>query len=182
MVFSEGMSFGERAMMDGRKRAGTVVTRTDCHYAVVGRDAYDRLLKKDQETKILEKIAFMKNIVYMKNWKSKEIQDLEPFCKEVRYELRDQIIVQEGTASDRIIIVVSGEVEIVKKDLTSCFFNEKTGLIGVQEIKPNGKLVKSTTMLQEEDEVAVINQAPGVSGVLNYSGSDFAMSVQSFLR
>ena len=52
----------------------------------------------------------MKNIIYMKHWKAKEIQDLEPFCKEVRYELRDQTIVQEGMNSDKIIIVVSGEV------------------------------------------------------------------------
>ena len=80
-------------MMDGRKRAGTMVTRTDCYFAIVGREAYDRLLKKDQETKIMEKIAFMKNISYMRTWKSKEIQDLEPFCKEVSFELKDQVIV-----------------------------------------------------------------------------------------
>ena len=60
-------------MMDGRKRAGTMVTRTDCYFAIVGREAYDRLLKKDQETKIMEKISFMKNIHYMRTWKSKEI-------------------------------------------------------------------------------------------------------------
>ena len=44
-------------------------------------------------------------------------------------------------------------------------------MIGVKEIKPEGKLVKSTAFLQEEEEIAIINQAPGVSGVLNYSGS-----------
>ena len=67
------MAFGERAMIDGRKRAGTIITRTDSFFAIVGREAYDRLLKKDQETKMLEKIAFMKNVHYMKNWKAKEI-------------------------------------------------------------------------------------------------------------
>ena len=84
--------------------------------------------------------------------------------------------------SDKVIIVVSGEVEIVKKDLRSCFFNEKTCVIGVKEAKQQGKLLKSTTMLQDEEEVGIINQAPGVSGVLNYTGSEFAMSVQSYLH
>ena len=51
--------------------------------------------------------------------------------------------------SDKVIIVVAGEVEIVKKDLRSCFFNEKTCVIGVREAKEHGKLLKSTTMLQD---------------------------------
>lgn len=131
LVYTAGQSFGERAMLDNKKRAGTIITMTDCHFAIVGREAYDRLLKKDQEMKIYEKILFMKQVAYMRTWKMKEIQDLEPFCKEVHYELRGHVVAQEGTPSDNVIIVLQGELEVVKRDLTSCYFNEKTGVLGV---------------------------------------------------
>ena len=47
LVYGVGESFGERAMIDGKKRGGTIITMTDCHFAVVNKDAYDRLLRKD---------------------------------------------------------------------------------------------------------------------------------------
>ena len=65
----------------------------------------------------------MKSITFMSDWKFKEIQDLEPFCKEVHHELRGTIIAKEGVESDRVFIIVRGEVEIVKRDLNSCYFN-----------------------------------------------------------
>ena len=89
----------------------------------------------------------MRSIPFMNDWKTKEIQDLEPFCKEVRYELRDTVICKEGQDSEKIIVVVKGELEVVKKDLSTCYFNAKTGVVGVKENKPNGILVKSNNML-----------------------------------
>ena len=47
LVFGPGDCFGERAMRDGKKRGGTIITMNDCHFAVVNKDAYDRLLRKD---------------------------------------------------------------------------------------------------------------------------------------
>ena len=46
-VFVSGDSFGELALMYGRGRQGTVVTLTDCYFAVINAESYQRLLAKD---------------------------------------------------------------------------------------------------------------------------------------
>ena len=47
LVYKEGQSFGEIALANNKPRGGTIVTLTDCHYAIVTKDAYEKLIKKD---------------------------------------------------------------------------------------------------------------------------------------
>ena len=47
MVYNENMAFGEKALQSNRRaRSGTIETLTDCFFAVVCADSYDKLLKK----------------------------------------------------------------------------------------------------------------------------------------
>lgn len=48
LIFDNGMSFGELALLSGKPRAGTVVTLTDCYFAVINADSFDKLLRKDK--------------------------------------------------------------------------------------------------------------------------------------
>ena len=47
-VFENGEAFGELALSFHRPRAGTVLCVTGCFFAVIGADAYEKLIKKDQ--------------------------------------------------------------------------------------------------------------------------------------
>ena len=61
MVFESGMSFGDLALHKGnRRRSGTVVTLTDCYFAVITAESYDRLLKKDRAIKMQNNVKFLK--------------------------------------------------------------------------------------------------------------------------
>ena len=48
LIFDNGASFGEIALMSKKPRAGTVLTLTDCHFAVIGADSFDKLLMRDK--------------------------------------------------------------------------------------------------------------------------------------
>ena len=48
LVFENGASFGDLALMNRQPRAGTVLTLTDCHFAVIGHDSFCKLLLRDK--------------------------------------------------------------------------------------------------------------------------------------
>ena len=48
LIYNENMSFGEGALQrNHRTRGGTIETLTDCFFAVVCAESYDKLLKKN---------------------------------------------------------------------------------------------------------------------------------------
>ena len=48
LVYEGGESFGELSLINNQTRGGTIVTLTDCHFAIVTRDAFEKLIKKDK--------------------------------------------------------------------------------------------------------------------------------------
>lgn len=45
-VYESRETFGELALQKKRPRAGSIVTLSDCFYAVITADSYDRLMSK----------------------------------------------------------------------------------------------------------------------------------------
>lgn len=60
LVYETGMHFGELALINKKPRAGTVVTLTDCHFACVSAESYEKLLKKDTQLKMEQNVTFLK--------------------------------------------------------------------------------------------------------------------------
>ena len=48
VIFDNGMSFGDLALLSNKGRAGTVVTLNDCYFAVIFAESFDKLLRKDK--------------------------------------------------------------------------------------------------------------------------------------
>ena len=46
LVIEPVQSFGERALLKEKPRAGTTVCLTDCYFAIVSKESYLRLLRK----------------------------------------------------------------------------------------------------------------------------------------
>ena len=59
-VFVSGDSFGELALIHGKGRNGTVVTLTDCYFAVINAESYTRLLAKDAAQKMAPNVKFLR--------------------------------------------------------------------------------------------------------------------------
>ena len=68
--------------------------------------------------------TFMRQIPYLSEWKQKELTWLIMFYEERIYENRGHVIAREGDPSDKIFVVLSGDVEVVKTDINHVFFNQ----------------------------------------------------------
>lgn len=121
--FKPGQSFGERALLEKQFRAGTVITLTDCYFAVVTRQSYDKLMKKSNTLKKLEDIAFLSQIKFLNGWLRKEKENMWYLLKQRKVAQRGTYLLREGEPSKKMIIILSGEVEIVKTNLSQVFFN-----------------------------------------------------------
>ena len=122
-VYQSKESFGELALLDHRTRGGTILTLSDCHFATVCADVFERLVRKDMNMKKEAKVQFLRQIPYLTSWSLKEATQLFMSCKEHRIDLKGQEILREDTDSNKVIIVVQGEVEIIKRNLSGVYFN-----------------------------------------------------------
>ena len=68
LVYDKGMSFGELALLKRAPRAGTVVTLTDCFFATITADSYERVLKRNHTRKLSQNVMFLNTIPYMHGW------------------------------------------------------------------------------------------------------------------
>lgn len=119
LIFKSGMYFGDLALLTSKPRAGTVVTLSDCYFAIIDKNTYSKLLKKEESEKMAKNVKFLKQIPYMRNWTYKEVVSFFEFFKnkEIKIAQRNKIICKEGDSSEKLIIVVQGEVEVVKINL-----------------------------------------------------------------
>lgn len=63
-----GNSFGELALINNKPRLGTVRCNSDCHFAVLNKGLYSRVLSKI-EIKNQNRITdFFKGLPYFRNW------------------------------------------------------------------------------------------------------------------
>ena len=54
------MHFGHLALMQNKARAGTVVCLSGCIFAVIGAEAYEKLLKKENASALMSSVNFFK--------------------------------------------------------------------------------------------------------------------------
>ena len=82
LVYESGMTFGDLAIHNRRPRAGTIVTLSDCFFAVISADSYEKLLKKDIAKKMAENVSFLRQVPYICKWSIKDTQKLYYLCHE----------------------------------------------------------------------------------------------------
>jgi len=139
-------------LLTGKSRAGTVVTVTDCYFAIIHRDSYEKLILKDEKHKMLTNVRFLRTIPYISNWFNREIQSLYMLRKERKIEFSGKTIINEGDPCDKVIIVLKGEVEIVKTNLSTIFFNQATRTLGMKEYREKGMMVQSEFVFDPNEE------------------------------
>jgi CRP-like cAMP-binding protein len=66
IILESGKSFGERSLIEDKPRAASIQAITDCHFAVLKKDAYIKFLRK-QETRMLNaKLDFFSSLPFLK--------------------------------------------------------------------------------------------------------------------
>ena len=60
LTLNSGQSFGELALLQDKPRAASIVAETDCHFALLGRRDYERILEKIERKETEAKVQFFK--------------------------------------------------------------------------------------------------------------------------
>ena len=142
-IFEQGKSFGDLALLHRQARLGTVISLTDCFFAAINAEAYERLLKKDKAIKLASIVNFLRQIPYMQNWPVKELEVFLQYLKEKTIESRETVMAKEGTKCDKVFIIIEGEVQICKLSLKSVYYNHNSGTLAVSKDNQKSDLLMS---------------------------------------
>jgi cAMP-dependent protein kinase regulator/cGMP-dependent protein kinase 2 len=65
---SMGQAFGELALITNNPRAATIKCLTDCHFAVISKNVYERILKKIEVKNQNKLVDFFQHLPFFKGW------------------------------------------------------------------------------------------------------------------
>ncbi len=63
-ILNTGYSFGELALLDNKPRAARILCITDCHFAVMNKEDYNKSLSKIEHKKRIRNIQFLAEIPF----------------------------------------------------------------------------------------------------------------------
>jgi cAMP-dependent protein kinase regulator/cGMP-dependent protein kinase 2 len=104
MRLGGGKSFGEKALINNSLRAATVVCTRSCHFAVLNKLEYDKVLRKIELKNQNKLVSFLQQIPYLKLWTRRMLLNFSYFLN-VRQFPVGHIIYKEGDECDEIAIV-----------------------------------------------------------------------------
>lgn len=78
-VLSGGKSFGELALIKNKPRAATIRCLTNCHFAVVDRYDYKKVLGKIEQKRMNHMIDYLISLPYFKHWTRHAVAKLQYF-------------------------------------------------------------------------------------------------------
>ena len=171
--FTSGTPFGDIALLKSKGRAGTVLSQTGCFFAVIGGDSYEKLLRKEMLQEQSNSIVFLRQIPYMNNWSNKDVIKIWNYRDEKIVENRGQVIAREGDLCQKVIIILEGEVEVVKTDLSKLLFNADQGVVAIAECNKKAQLVRSKSVRLKEEGGLQNMAISGMSHLVKYIGSEF---------
>ena len=106
-----GMSFGELALLKDQPRSATILCNTDCHFAVLGKGDYMKIIGK-AEMRILDRIIdFLGEIPFFAKWGKKKLGKLTYYLDKKKFK-RKQVVFKHDSQADYVYVVKSGEFEI----------------------------------------------------------------------
>ena len=76
---SDGMSFGELALISYKPRAATIVCEAPTHFAVLKGSDFKHAFGKIQQKRLNEEIAFLKQIPMFSDWTKVALQKMTYF-------------------------------------------------------------------------------------------------------
>ena len=113
-----GTTFGELALIDGdggnSKRTASIRCPNDCFLGVVGKDVYNRLIKKEQEAALSLVIDFYGRNQYLQEMRADTILHIAHVSQSKRWSKGDTIMAT-GEVVDGLLFLKSGQCMISKE-------------------------------------------------------------------
>lgn len=111
---NSGRPFGEIALVENKPRMATIQCITDCTFATMNREDFQKTLKKIETRNTNKIIDFFKNLPYFSSYSRKALGRLRLNFSLIKFK-RTHIVFKEGDMSDYVYIIVNGDFELEKK-------------------------------------------------------------------
>ena len=112
-TMSSGQSFGELALIYDQPRAASILTKNDCHFAVLGKQDYARILEKDATIEFQKIDRILRLCPMFSAWTNKRLSKTCYYWEPISI-YRKQIVYREGDKLKYIYIVENGEFKLTK--------------------------------------------------------------------
>lgn len=112
-VLGKGDCFGELALLSNKPRAAGIKCLSDCHFAVLDKEDYVRILAKVHEQKMAEKVEFLQTLPMFRKWTRGSMQKLSFYFKE-RLFTRKQPLIKAGNPANEVVFIWKGEVQVTQ--------------------------------------------------------------------
>jgi len=109
-----GKSFGELALINNKPRAATIRAKKDCHFAVMQKADYQKVLQKIEQKKLNQIIEFLQGLPFLQKWSKTALAKLQ-FSFELKTYNRMQVVFREKEKADFAFIIKEGEFEVSKQ-------------------------------------------------------------------
>lgn len=126
LTLKSGSSFGDLALIESKPRSATILTKSECHFAVLGRTDYQRILGNIMKQQRLDLVTFLQGQPLFENFTKGSLMKLS-YCFEEKTYKKRQIIFEEGAKIDFLYLIKEGEVKISKKILMTKVDHENRG-------------------------------------------------------
>ena len=133
---SSGTAFGELALIKDQPRAATIKAITACHFAVLNKEDYLKVIGKAEHHKLEQTIFFLRKIPLFSNLPRKKLERLTYFLIKKNYH-RKQIVFKAHDLARYVFIVNSGEFELmksVKSERTGMNISAKIAILSAGEV------------------------------------------------
>lgn len=146
---NEGMSFGELALIKSQPRAASIQCINDCHFAVLGKNDYMKIIGRAEAKALDRVIEFLSSIPFFNKWGKKKLSKLTYYLEKQKF-IRKKCVFESGSPANFVYIVKSGEFELTKPLLLNDAvkrknFNLKVALLSTGEIFCEDEVMGKTT-------------------------------------
>lgn len=111
--YGAGDSFGELALLRNSHRTASVICNTDCHFAVLNRDEFSRIIGKVKEELLELKVNFLARFPFFRVYSKGEMQRLSYYFKEQTYK-RKQYVFSIGDPCSSLYFIKEGEFQVLE--------------------------------------------------------------------
>lgn len=126
---------------EGGVRGGTCIAEQNSFCAIVDRATYVKIIRKLNQEKMSRITRFLRQIEFIRYWTVKEVLSFNYLLKLRIVKAPGYIIINEKTNCSQVVIVQTGELEVVLKNSSNLYMNQNSGI--VQLNYDDGSFVKS---------------------------------------
>jgi len=178
-IVRQGEGVGELALLSKKPRAASVLCREDCHFAVLSREDYTRILARAHEDLLQDKVTLLSLHPAFAQWTNGALRRLSYFFK-VRTLRRKQQLFQAGQPVAEVYVVKTGDFHLTRAvqaqkgkhysvDVSSVSAGE---VLGAEDLLQNRAHMYTCVCASSVAHVLVITQADFTKGLgeesLNY--------------